>query len=131
MEQNLSDRAQAGRDKYVRRADLPLTNRGDAAAATWNFSGDELRPRRGRDMEIPRRQHHARLRYEMYDSTREWTKFEDPHTQYPYWYNNVTGLSTWEEPAVLVAARDNAEAEMTDANARKNRVALAESGVVF
>ena len=29
--------ARAARDAYVRRADLPLANRGDAAAATWIF----------------------------------------------------------------------------------------------
>ena len=38
---------------YRRRADLPLMNRGDAAAATWTFRGDESRRRRGRDVGIP------------------------------------------------------------------------------
>ena len=38
---------------YVRRADLPLMNRGGAAAATWIVSGDESRrrPRRGSSVE--------------------------------------------------------------------------------
>ena len=34
---------------HVRRADVSLTNRGDAAAAAWIFRGDEPRRRRGRD----------------------------------------------------------------------------------
>ena len=38
---------------YFRRADMSLMNRGDAAAATWIFSGDESRQRRGRDADIP------------------------------------------------------------------------------
>ena len=40
---------------YFRRADLPKMGRGDAAAATWIFSGDESRRRRGRDVDIQRR----------------------------------------------------------------------------
>ena len=35
-----------------RRADLPKTGHGDAAAATWIFSGDESRRRRGCDVDI-------------------------------------------------------------------------------
>ena len=34
-------------DKYLRGADLPLMNRGDAAAATWIVRGDGSRRRRG------------------------------------------------------------------------------------
>ena len=34
-------------DAYSRRADSPRTGRGDAAAATWIFRGDESRRRRG------------------------------------------------------------------------------------
>ena len=41
---------------YFRRADLPLMNRGDAAAGTWIFHGDESRRRRGCDVDIPWRQ---------------------------------------------------------------------------
>ena len=37
---------------YFRRADLPKTGCGDAAAATWIFSGDESRRRRGRNVDI-------------------------------------------------------------------------------
>ena len=40
---------------YFCRADLPQTSRGDAAAATCIFRGDESRRRRGRDVCIPRR----------------------------------------------------------------------------
>ena len=41
---------------YRRCADLPLTSRGDdAAAATWIFSGDGSRHRRGCHVDIPRR----------------------------------------------------------------------------
>ena len=40
---------------YVRRAELPLMNRGDAAAATRIFRGDETRRRHGCDVDIPRR----------------------------------------------------------------------------
>ena len=40
---------------YVRRADLPPTNRGGAAAPTWLFLLGESRRRRGRDAEIQRR----------------------------------------------------------------------------
>ena len=39
--------------KRVRRADRPLTNRGDAAAATWIFRGDGSRRRRGGDVDLP------------------------------------------------------------------------------
>ena len=39
--------------KYVRRADLPLTNRGAAAAATWIVRGDESWRRRGHDADVP------------------------------------------------------------------------------
>ena len=54
-------------EQYVRRVDMSLMNRGDAAAATWIFRGDEMtraprgrfsdesRRRRGRDADIPRR----------------------------------------------------------------------------
>ena len=38
----------------VGRAARPLTNRGDAGAATWLVRGDGSRHRRGRDLEIPR-----------------------------------------------------------------------------
>ena len=39
---------------HFRRADLPQTSRGDAAAAgTWIFRGDESRRRRGWDVDIP------------------------------------------------------------------------------
>ena len=48
--------------QYFRRADLSLMNCGDAAAATWIFRGDESRPRRGCDVDIPWRRV-ARLRY--------------------------------------------------------------------
>ena len=41
------------RRQHVRRADLPRTGRGDAAAATWIFRGDESRRGRGRDVDIP------------------------------------------------------------------------------
>ena len=37
---------------YVRRAELPKASRGDAAAATWIFRGDESRRRRGGDVDI-------------------------------------------------------------------------------
>ena len=40
---------------YFCRVNIPLMNRGDAAAATWIFPGDESRRRRGRDVDIPRR----------------------------------------------------------------------------
>ena len=40
-------------DSYVRRVDMSLTNRGDAAGATWIFRGNESRRRRGRDVDIP------------------------------------------------------------------------------
>ena len=40
---------------YVRRADLPSTNRGAAAAATWIVRGDESRRRRGSEPDRPRR----------------------------------------------------------------------------
>ena len=36
--------------------DSPWTSRGDAAAATWTFRGDESRRRRGRDVESPWRE---------------------------------------------------------------------------
>ena len=39
--------AAAGAVLYVRRAEVPLMNRGDAVAATWIFRGDESRRRRG------------------------------------------------------------------------------------
>ena len=45
------ERRRRGRD-----VDLPLVNRGDAAAATWSFCGDESRRRRGRDADSPRGQ---------------------------------------------------------------------------
>ena len=49
---------------YFRGADLPLMNRGDAAAATWIVrGGDESRRRRSRDADIPGRRV-ARLRYQ-------------------------------------------------------------------
>ena len=35
------------------RVDIPLMNRGDAAATTWLFRGDESRRRRGRDVDNP------------------------------------------------------------------------------
>ena len=38
---------------YVRRADIPLMNRGDAAAATRRFREDTARRRRGCHAEIP------------------------------------------------------------------------------
>ena len=38
-----------------RRADMPQTSRGDAAAATWIFRGDESRRRRGRDAAVATR----------------------------------------------------------------------------
>ena len=41
--------------KYFRRADLPLMNRGDAAAATRIFPGEKSRRRRGRDADRPSR----------------------------------------------------------------------------
>ena len=47
---------------YVRRAELPLMNRGDAAAATLIFRGDAPQRRRGCDVDIPWRRD-ARLRY--------------------------------------------------------------------
>lgn len=28
----------------------------------------------------------------------EWTRYDDPQTGYPYWCQNATGISTWEEP---------------------------------
>ena len=37
----------------LRRGDSVATSRGDAAAATWIFRGDESRRRRGCDVEIP------------------------------------------------------------------------------
>ena len=40
---------------YFRRADLPKTGRGDAAATTWIVRGDETRRRRGHDVDSPRR----------------------------------------------------------------------------
>ena len=39
--------------QYFRRADTPRTYRGDAAAATRAFRGDESRRRLGRDVDIP------------------------------------------------------------------------------
>ena len=45
--------AALGVELYVRRADIPLTNRGGAAAATGIFHGDETWRRRGRDVDIP------------------------------------------------------------------------------
>ena len=36
-----------------RRAELPLMDRGDAAAVTWTFRGDETRRRHGCDVDIP------------------------------------------------------------------------------
>ena len=47
---------------YFRRADLPKTGRGDAAAATWIFRGDESRRCRGRDADIPWRRESRRRR---------------------------------------------------------------------
>ena len=38
---------------YFRRADIPLTGRGGAAAATWMFREDKSRQRRGRDVDVP------------------------------------------------------------------------------
>ena len=38
---------------YFRGAELRKTDRGDAAAATWIFRGDESRRRRGWDVDIP------------------------------------------------------------------------------
>ena len=38
---------------HFRRADVPWTSRGAAAAATWKVRGDESRRRRGRDVDIP------------------------------------------------------------------------------
>ena len=38
-------------------------------------------------------------------STREWTKYEDPHTNYPYWYpfaataGNATAVDGYEHDA--------------------------------
>ena len=40
-----------GEPSLFRRADLPKTSRGDAAAATWMFGGDESRRRRGHDVD--------------------------------------------------------------------------------
>ena len=42
------------REVYVRCEDISRTGRGDAAAATWIFRGDESRRRRGRDVETSR-----------------------------------------------------------------------------
>ena len=47
---------------YFCRVDVLPTSRGDAAAATWIFRGDESRRRRGRDADIPWGKV-ARLRY--------------------------------------------------------------------
>ena len=46
------DAATGKLSSYVRRADLPLINRGDAAATTWIFRGDESRRRRGCDADV-------------------------------------------------------------------------------
>ena len=40
---------------YSRRAGMPQTGRGDAAAATWIFRGEESRRRRGSESRRPRR----------------------------------------------------------------------------
>ena len=31
----------------------------------------------------------------------EWVQYTDPASGYPYWYNETTGLSSWEDPATL------------------------------
>jgi len=32
------------------------------------------------------------------DEASEWTRYDDPATGHAYWCNNITGISTWEEP---------------------------------
>lgn len=58
-----------------------------------------------------------RGKVELRDGTLDWTEYKDPSTGYPYWYNNISGLSTWDEPPTLVAARENAAAEAAEARA--------------
>lgn len=31
----------------------------------------------------------------------EWVQFTDPASGYPYWYNESTGLSSWEDPSLM------------------------------
>ena len=71
----------------------------------------------------------GRDKYELHNAADEWTKYDDEATGFPYWYNNVTHLSTWEEPATLKAARENMEAEIAAAEGLANREALADVGV--
>lgn len=61
----------------------------------------------------------ARQSLEMVDTSADWAKYDDPATGYPYWYNTVTGLSCWEEPPALAAARAEADAEAADAEAKR------------
>ena len=46
-----------GAEQYAHRADVPQTIRGDAAAATWIFRGEQRRSCRGREVDIRSRRH--------------------------------------------------------------------------
>ena len=58
---------EAEKTKYHRRADISLTNRGDAAAATWTFR-EVAATGRGRDVDIPWRRIAATPRLRRGDS---------------------------------------------------------------
>ena len=55
LKQRALRKAEEAAVAYTGRVDIPRTNRGDAAVATWIFRGDDSRRRRGCDLDIPRR----------------------------------------------------------------------------
>ena len=85
------------------------TSRGDAAAATWLFRGDESRRRRGRDVDIPRSKEStgARLRYDD----------DDDDGSGDYYYDEAGGPTAAPSVAVAVVVEYTVIAESEDAAA--------------
>ena len=46
------------------------------------------------------------------DEASEWTRYDDPATGHAYWCNNITGISTWEEPEHYQAYHGGANDEV-------------------
>jgi hypothetical protein len=40
------------------------------------------------------------------EAAKEWVRFFDEENGYPYWYNNITGESTYDKPAALAAQEE-------------------------
>jgi hypothetical protein len=53
------------------------------------------------------------------EAAKEWVQFFDEENGYPYWYNNITGESSYDKPAVLVAQEEEeaAAGQMVEAEA--------------